>query len=367
MSAPEYHQLRPAYVLWDFPALSQTFVMNELRWLKARGIDVRVYYAIDPDKPAELDFDIEAHRVEHVDELTALLRDHRRTVMHSFFCYPAATLHAWPAARRASIPFTFGAHAVDIFHNQNDGRNRIGEMGRDPLCRRVFVPGAFHHTYLIERGVPWAKLSTCPQAVDLSGLRQHVGSATRTRRGRNVVCVARFVEKKGIPDLILAAKQLADLDVAIDIYGYGPLEDRYRDIVGQNAIEQVTIHGPIRSRADYVKTLLGADLVVAPCMRASNGDMDGIPTVLMEAMALGVAVAASRASSIPDLVIDGETGLLMRPGDADDVARTIRRFFAMDEPARATLTARAASHVDAMCSVDGAMATLVDAWSGRAR
>jgi glycosyltransferase involved in cell wall biosynthesis len=362
-----YRNLRPAYVLWDFPALSQTFVMNELRWLVGQGIDVRVYYAIEPDRAAELDFEIEAHKVDGLDQLVELLEAHDRTVMHSFFTYPAATVHAWPAASRTGIPFTFGAHAVDIFHYKNDGRNRIGELGRDPRCLRVFVPGAFHRTYLIERGVPWHKISLSTQAVDLSGLREHAGASRSRGSGGplRVISVARFIEKKGLSDLVLAGRELADVDVSIDIYGYGPLEDEYRALIERHSIDNVTVHGPLGSRADYVDALSAADLLVAPCVRASNGDMDGIPTVLMEAMTLGVLVAASRASSIPDLVVDGDSGLLMKPGDVSDVARAIRAVAAMDAGQRRAMAERASARVEAMCSVDRAMNTLLDAWGHR--
>lgn len=357
---------RLAYVLWDFPALSQTFVMNELRWLIRHEYDVRVYYAVKADTPATLDFPVTSHQVDDSAKLAELLQRHKRTAVHSFFTYPAATCLAWPASRSAKIPFTFGAHAVDIFHYKNDQRNEVYAMSRDPRCLRVLVPGAFHHTYLLERGVPWEKLSICPQAVDLSEFRASRVVDVEEKNGpTKVITVARFVEKKGIANLILAAKELGDLPIVIEIHGYGPLEDEYRALIEKKGISNVQILPPIQNRSEYVRIMSSANLFIAPSVRASNGDMDGIPTVLMEAMSLGIPVAASRVSSIPDLVVDGLTGLLMTPGDPEDIARTIRRFRAMPAKTVQTMTEKAATHAFALSSIEGTMETLTSAWASQ--
>ena len=79
---------------------------------------------------------------------------------------------------------------------------------------------------------------------------------------------------------------------------------------------------------DIPKLLSNADIFVLPCVRSTEGDQDGIPVVLMEAMASGVPSISSRVSGIHELIRDGETGLLVEPGDRDALAKAIRTLSA---------------------------------------
>src|SRR5690606_14532397 len=105
--------IRLAYFIYDFPALSQTFVLNELRWLVEKGVDVNVYYAVKPEAEAPLDFDIQAFQVASHAELAELLVQHGRTICHSHFAYPGVTLFVQPACEAAEVLYTFMPHAVD--------------------------------------------------------------------------------------------------------------------------------------------------------------------------------------------------------------------------------------------------------------
>ena len=116
--------LRIGYVLWDYPALSQTFVLSEIEQLVANGHDVHVYFHVAPDRAAGLDFEVPAFQVADPNELAALLVEHGRTMLHSHFAYPAVTRLTYPAAVAAGMPFTFMVHAVDIFHREEHGAER---------------------------------------------------------------------------------------------------------------------------------------------------------------------------------------------------------------------------------------------------
>jgi glycosyltransferase involved in cell wall biosynthesis len=217
---------------------------------------------------------------------------------------------------------------------------------------------------MIERDVPWEKIVVCPQAVDLEDVLNTVQSeresATKTTQ---ITTVARFVEKKGIVHLIHAAELLKDEDIQINIHGYGPLEEDYRKLIEELRLENVALCPPIRTRSEYVRTMKECDLFIAPSIRAHNGDMDGIPTVLMEAMALGVPVAASRVSSIPDLVVDKQTGLLITPGDPVDIARVVRDYLSMSSAGLDQMLDRALNQVRKLSTLDDTMDALTRAWS----
>lgn len=111
-------ELRIGYVLWDFPSFSQTFVMNELRWLVENNYEVKVFYKVAPDKEAEVDFNIEAVKVRNSSDLAGKIQEYRINMLHSHFVFPACTRLTYPAAEKAGVPFTVFAHAVDIFHKK---------------------------------------------------------------------------------------------------------------------------------------------------------------------------------------------------------------------------------------------------------
>jgi glycosyltransferase involved in cell wall biosynthesis len=130
---------------------------------------------------------------------------------------------------------------------------------------------------------------------------------------KNAVYVGRLVEKKGVSDIIAVAKRVADTDFTFDIYGYGPLTDRIRDEA--KGAGNVRLHEGGVPNEEVKRIIKASGLFFIPCVRAKNGDMDGLPTVLMEAVAMGVPCLTTNISSIPVLVEDGVTGFVCEPGD----------------------------------------------------
>ena len=214
--------LRIGYVIWDFPALSQTFVTSEIELMIERGYDVHVYHHTEPDRRAGTGHDVPSFKVRDDDDLARLVSDHGRTVLHSHFVYPAVTRLTWPAAVNAGIPFTFMVHGVDIFHQANAARNRVAEISRDDRCLRVFGAGEHHRRTLIDLGVPAAKVAVARQASGHPLASREIIERRLARPRRVVACIARFVEKKGIEDLIRAGALLGDR-LEVRIYGFGPL------------------------------------------------------------------------------------------------------------------------------------------------
>jgi len=354
---------RIGYVLWDYPALSQSFVLAEIRALSLAGYDVHVYSHVEPDRAAELDFDVPTHRVENAEHLTEQIRAHKRTIIHSHFAYPAVTRLAYPAAVAAGVPFTFMVHAVDIFHRSNIERNRIAEIAADELCVRVFAPGEHHLRFLSERGVPPEKLAIARPGIGSEHSVASPESIERrlTERGRTVVCIARFVEKKGIDDLIRAGALLRD-QAEIRIYGYGPLEDEYRALAAQLGADHVRFAGPLDDPQGVRAALQTADVFVAPSVVDSNGDMDGLPTVLGEAMLAGVPVVSTDVSSIPEIVRDGITGFVVPPREPEALAHKIIEVLSLDRATLDGVIHRAMRTVSEDWNLELVIEALLDAW-----
>ena len=324
-------KMRIGYFMWHFPVPSETFVLNELRDFVRLGYDVVVFCKESPYKEFQPDFSIEWRRVTSADDLAIQIKESGREIMHSHFLYPTVTRFLWPACEAAGVPFTFIAHAVDIFRYENAANNRLAEVARSPLCRRVFAPGTFHREFFIQQGVPEDKIVINPQGISFGAYEaQPIGP--RLEHPRMSICaIHRFVEKKGLQIAIRAAKELAPFSLSLHIYGYGPLEQSYHDLVAELGLENVFFRGPVRDRAHMISVFREHDLFLCPSVRAEDGDMDGIPTILVEAMASHLPVVTSRISSIPDLVVDALTGFVCEPNDIGSLRDAILRFY--QEPA----------------------------------
>jgi glycosyltransferase involved in cell wall biosynthesis len=354
---------RLAYILWDWPALSQTFVLEELRELRRREIDVRVYYAVRPDRAAQNVPDVIARRVSDAEELARFLAEDERNWIHSHFAYPAVTQLAWPAAEKAGIAFSFMPHAVDIFNHANRERNRIAEIASSPLCARVMVYGDHHRRFLTERGVPAEKIIMTPQAVETAALRAGNVSVRARRQGEplRILTIGRFIEKKGIEHLIEAAVLLDPGSVEIRIYGYGPLEDSYRNLIDRYGLEAtVSLHGPFEGSDALRDALAWADVFCLPCVEAENGDVDGMPTVFFEAMAAGVPCIAGAVSAIPDFISEGINGFLVPPRDTLALAATLRRVAELPADTLAAVAQAARNWTDEHLGAPHAIDTLLD-------
>ncbi len=348
--------LRIAYVVWDWPALSQTFVLNEIRELLRRGHDVVVYFKTSADPQARLTFEIDAHQVEDADGLCRLLVEHDRQVMHSPFAYPSTTLLVWPASTATGLPFTFMAGGVDVAHYGNIKRNRVGEMASSPRCLGVVTLGTFHRDLLLECGVPSHRIVMERQSAELP---RPAPARTGTTRPR-LVSVGRFIEKKGLEFLVQAAPQLPDVDVVL--YGYGPLEESLRALALDVGAVNVEFAGPIEGQEQLEAAYGSSDLFVLPCVRAENGDLDGLPTVILEAMAAGVPVVTTDAANIPDLVIDGVTGFISRQRDVDSLVAAVRRALGMSPERRGALVGAARRQAEAYANPSRTTETLVRLW-----
>ncbi len=148
------------------------------------------------------------------------------------------------------------------------------------------------------------------------------------RAAPSVMAVGRMVEKKGFLYLLEAAHQLRqrEVDFIVNILGTGPMEETLKAKVADLDIQnQINFFGPA-STAEVRESMLAASVVVVPSVTSASGEMEGIPVVLMEAMALGVPVVATRHSGIPELVRNGDTGVVVEEKDSAGLALALQAF-----------------------------------------
>ena len=241
--------------------------------------------------------------------------------LHAHWATFPSTSAMW-VARRLNLPFSFTAHAHDIFVNDH--------LVAQKLERAAFgvTISEFNREYLAETISPTAW--TCMRIVHCGVSPADFAFRPDGREPHVIVAVGRLDEIKGFVHLVDACALLAQRGVAFDcrIVGEGPLRGILQQRIDDAGIEQrVRLLGALPQEG-VRQELSKAAVFVLPSVVTSLGDRDGIPVALIEAMAVGLPVVSTRVSGIPELVVDGQTGLLADPGDASGLAVAIQRVLA---------------------------------------
>jgi colanic acid/amylovoran biosynthesis glycosyltransferase len=370
--------VRVAYVLKRYPCYSETFVVNEILAHEAAGLEIEIF-ALRPTLDTHFQDAIARVRapVHHVsneavrtsrlwdelraarDELPELggaleealdadvddvrqaalvaqaARARRIDHLHAHFA-SVATAVARMAGRFADLPYTFTAHAHDVFSDAVDPTDLARKI-RD--AAGVVTVSEFNLAHLRARHPrDAAKIRRIYNGLPLDRL---AWAAPRARVPR-ILGVGRLVEKKGFEHLIDACRILADRGRAFEarILGSGRLEEQLAErIRGQRLEGRVVLVGN-RPNSEVVEELRAAAALAAPCVTASDGNRDGLPTTLLEAMALGTPCVSTDVTGIPEVLRNGETGLMVPQGDARALADALELL--LDDPEERVRLARAA-------------------------
>jgi glycosyltransferase involved in cell wall biosynthesis len=373
-----------AYALKVYPRLTQTFVVNELLAHEAAAQKLAIYSLRRPKDPrfhpslaqvqtpvaylpeapsAGRDWwnrlradraalpalfelaGIESESPEAIFCGMALARELRQAGalhVHAHFGGLAASA-ARIAARLCGLPWSFTAHARDIFHESVD---EVALQQKLASATCTITVSRFNRDYLVGTlGAPAERVHVVYNGIDLAALP--LAAPAAPEREPLIVGVGRLIEKKGFCDLVAACARLRERGVAFrcEIVGSGPLEAELLAQIGALGLgDRVRLCGAL-TQAEALDRMRRAALVAAPCVVAGDGDRDGLPTVLLEALALGRAAISTPVTGIPELIADGETGLLVPPGDPESLARGIERLL-RDPELRSALGARGRARME---------------------
>ncbi|MEO0652308.1 MAG: glycosyltransferase, partial [Planctomycetota bacterium] len=245
--------------------------------------------------------------------LARRLRGARVEHLHIHFAHSAATVGMY-AAQQAKLPFSITGHARDVFVE--------GSLLREKARRaRVFAAVSRDARRRLARDLclPLESIDVAPCGVDLDRFQP---SGERPATG-HVVAVGRLVEKKGFETLLRAVQQSGRPDVRLTLVGDGPQRSALEDLARELGIESRVRFAGARDGDWIARQLSTAELFALPAQVASDGDSDGIPVALMEAMASGVPIVTTRMGAIPELLDDGVEGRLVAPGDVQGLAQAI--------------------------------------------
>jgi glycosyltransferase involved in cell wall biosynthesis len=363
--------MRVAYVMSRYPKITETFVLNEMLAMVDLGVDVTVY-PLKREKPkvvqpgvARLADRVRARAFWSAGTLVAPFRvalfrpgkvagvldtlgrgagRNWRLLALNFALFPLAARYALDMERAGvdhvhahfanhpttvaliihaltDIPFSFTTHAHDLYVRQ--------EM----LCEKVAAAdfavmiSEFNRSFVIDQCGPGieGKLEVIHCGVDTDYFQPAERDESRPF---TIVCVGALEEKKGQRYLVDACRLLRERGVEFRCYFIGggddakALQARARDA---GLSQQVRFLGP-QPRDLVLEMVRRADVVALPSIVTATGKKEGIPVALMEAMACGRAVVSTRTSGIPELVEDGETGLLVELEDAGQLADALERL-----------------------------------------
>jgi glycosyltransferase involved in cell wall biosynthesis len=355
-----------AVLVHEFPKLSETFVLGDLIALEERGLRLHVFSLRRPE--AELAHDAVGRLrapVEYLPEIkgkqlklvlratqaTLLVRDPRRypralaeiysspdysrlryqqglllarrleqlgcPPLYIHFAHKPATVGRF-AALMTGVPFAISAHAVDIWTTPAAELSAKVRDARVILC--CYREARDYVGSLANGGTP---VELAPHGVAIP---------PRTARARTgppvVLSVGRLIEKKGFDTLLQAARIVRDrgIDFRVRIAGDGPLWPTLQRLVNELGLEEVVrFLGPL-TQQEIEEQYGQASVFVLACQVGADGNRDGLPNTLLEAMARELPVVSTTLASVEEAVTDGEHGLLIPPRDHAALADALARL-----------------------------------------
>lgn len=268
------------------------------------------------------------------------LRREQVSHIHSQWVHSCGTVGMY-GAWLLNVPFSFTGHAADLF------RNRVALTDKIRRADFIICISTFHRDFYLRHGARPEQLHLAYCGID-PRLFYPQRRSRNTDEPYRILSSGRLVGKKGFEYLIDACGILADRGEHFEctIAGSGPLEPSLRERVRQQGLDgRVRLTGKPLNQEEIPQFMHTGDIYCLPCVRASDGDIDGLPQMLMEAMACGLPAISTRLVGIPDLVIDGETGLLVAPNNAEQVADAIQRL-AHDPELSERLAEQARWHIE---------------------
>jgi len=409
------------YIVRSYPRLSQTFILHEILALEQLGLKLRIFAIVNPHEPlVQQEVGQVQAEVYHLAGLggrrfTSVLREHlarcikspyryfmtlwyvlrhaeidrgyragsrfdcfwqsvyllqlvakveRRTGrrihhLHAHFAHDP-TLIAMLAHMLSGIPYSFTAHARDLYQVLPQTLvDRVAHATAVVTCcaanvaffQRILPEGLGEKCRLIYYGVDLHRFFPVGERNDL----QRKGSALPL-----ILSVGRLVEKKGFLDLVAACSllQRAGYRFRCEIYGEGSQHDELWAAIDQyDLVGKVVLAGAV-TQQELIPALQRADIFALTPFVTEDGDRDGMPNVLIEAMACGLPVVSTTVAGVPELIEHGYNGLLAQPRDVQGIAATLAALLG-DAQARKRLGMAARSTVMEQFSLDASARQLV--------
>jgi glycosyltransferase involved in cell wall biosynthesis len=296
------------------PLNTPSLMLEHLKLLASnpiRYVSVLWFYLRVPETRRRKDF-------MQAGALTRGLQKRNIRHLHAHFANIPASV-AELVHRFSGITFSFTAHAKDIYLSSNRELSR-----KMRAAKFVLTCTGYNKKYLEAIGSGCTPIYLAYHGVDLSRF-QPIEAARPDREAPQLLSVGRFCEKKGFPYLIRACHILKQRGwrFSCAIVGCGPLQEQMEKLIAElNLASQVSLLAEM-THDRLVAIYQAAEMFVLPCILTEDGDRDGIPNVLIEAMAMRLPVVSTDVSGIPELVDHMQNGLLVPEKDTAALANAM--------------------------------------------
>ena len=398
--------MKIGYILKIFPKISETFVVNEIMELIKMGHSVYIFSMYHPNekiihrekivyddvlKYSLLDNTYYSPRIHRsVLELTGYVslllnrhpdnmlynvlytdvarhfakiireKDIHLDIIHAHFA-TEQTFVAMKLSKMLGIPFTLMAHANDIFLNPNVKSLRE----KFENASAIMTPSHYNREYLHSlTGVDKEKIHIVRACPNIDKFKDFKIIECKLKNELTILSISRLVEKKGIKYGILAIKDLVKEypDIVYNIVGSGMLESELKMLITSLDLDNnVRIIGNLDDDV-LIKDLSNATIFILPCVIARNGDMDGIPVSLMEAMYFQVPTISTRVSGISELIENNEDGLLVDAHNVKQLSDAIRTLL-VNKDLRIKIGNRGKQKIETHFNIHKEAKILIEVWN----
>lgn len=249
------------------------------------------------------------------------------THIHAHFMNVSASI-AMYASHHSTIPFSITVHSAGTYKTPHI----LGVDQKLESAQFLMMISHYNVTYF-NAIVPCIEKSHVVRCgMNLADFTFRDSREVNPQNPAKLLGVGRFVEKKGFRYLIEAAHLLREngLQFTLTLIGDGPLAESLKQLARDYQIEDCVLFAGQKNTAEVRTAMLESDVVIVPSVTSASGEMEGLPVVIMEAMAIGVPVVASAHSGIPEIVQPDTTGYLTPEKDAPAIAQAITK--AVQEP-----------------------------------
>ncbi len=362
-----------AYIIKCFPRLSETFILHEVLELERQGMPLRIFSLLPTtgkiNRAAE---DVQSQityvphllwaglpvllpatfrRIRQAPWITIsvclamIVRMHHPSIfrkllqsmyiaeqleregithIHAHYANTPTTL-AFIIHELTGIPYSFTAHAKDIYLSKKQAL-----AYRIQHAQFVVTCTTYNQRYLkrVSETLLYTPIHRIYHGLDVSAFPTNSTPSLITPEPPLILCVARLVEKKGLPYLLEACHYLKEqgYNFRCRIIGEGPLRSQLEQRIDELALREYVKLCGAQVHEQVIETYRQATLKVLPCVIGENGDRDGIPNVLVEALYMGVPVVSTPVSGIPELITSEVNGLLVEPRNGTALAVAIARL-----------------------------------------
>jgi colanic acid/amylovoran biosynthesis glycosyltransferase len=355
-------QLHVAYVLENFPSPTEYFILNEILELQKRSVQLTVFVLRKQRRYLNLP---ELELIKSPVYYLPLFYHYFPFII--FFLFPISTILKWKylfsksnflknlrnfcysiyfykkmiwsanhihghfafiaadiaelLSKISGVEFSISAHAQDIYSNQEKIKRILSKASFVITCTN------YNKNFLnqITNQEFKNKIIQVYHGIESTKWTSKVQNSDKNATGIKVLSVSRLVEKKGLIYILKAVDAIikGGYKISCTIIGEGPMKKNLLSFVEEQGIGQYVFIKDFTSQKEINKHMLDSDIFILPCTKADNGDMDGLPNVILEAMVVGIPVITTLISAIPEIVENRFNGILVNDGDYDSIAKAI--------------------------------------------